>query len=286
MGMETCRLFSEGEIDHFKKTRKLYLNDVSENRGFAETFSTFGRITSLESSIPKLICTSRVPARETRKLLRCRSPQEASNVPVFQFMRRLFNQIGFSLSVQDIDVFTVALRVKPPIYDSPSKQKKTCFTTAEAILRFFFKDLKLKCEVEEIECINEGAEFCIFKCTFEFLSLCRIALDEHDKRLIRLIAKNMAFEELLRDGFDKDEDALRFRLDIIKEYEIIDSQHRLSDRGREFLRFLEEVGDEEDDFEPPWKDIKDISSVVSEVSSFAEALKESSDKDDGGKKNG
>lgn len=285
MGIEVCSLFSEGEIEPLRKSREIYLKDVAQFKGFAETFSTFGRIAWLESSIPTIICASKVPTRETRKLVRCRSTHEASNVPVFQFMRELFNQIGFDLGILDIDTFNITLRIKPPIYKSPTKQNKTCYTTAEAIYRFFSKDLGLECKVEEVRCVNEGAESCDFKCTLDFIPLCKIALDKEDKDIVRLIARNISMEELLREGRYKDADELKFRLDILKEYGIIDEKLKLTEKGKEFLQFLAEEAEEEDDFEPPWKDIKEISSAVSAAESFAEAAKETTNQKNGGRKN-
>jgi predicted hydrocarbon binding protein len=275
--MERCSLFSPEEIETFKKTREIYLNDVANIQGFAEAFSTFGRLTWLESSITKLICTSRVPTRETRKLLRCRNPDQASNVPVFQFMRSLFNQIGFEISIIDIGPRHVTFRIQPPIYESPTKQRKTCYTTAEAICRFFSKDLSLKCNVEEVDCVNEGAESCTFKCALEFIELCRVALDEQDKRLIKLISENLSVEELLEKGYDKDRDALDYRFDVLKEYDIIDNEHKLTENGKLFLDYLIKNPEEEKDFETPWEHVKNISSKVSIASSFAEALKETTD---------
>lgn len=285
MGIEVCSLFSEGEIEPLKKSREIYLKDVAQFKGFAETFSTFGRIAWLESSIPTIICASRVPSRETRKLVRCRSTHEASNVPAFQFMRELFNQIGFELGILDINTFNITLRIKPPIYESPTKQQKTCYTTAEAIYRFFSKDLGLECKVEEVKCVNEGAESCDFKCTLEFISLCKIALDRQDKDLVKLIARNMSLEELLREGYYKDADELKFRLDILREYGIIDEKHGLTEKGKEFRQLLAEEAEEEEDFDPPWKDIKEISSAISAAESFAEAAKETSNQKNGGSKN-
>jgi len=274
-GMEPCSLFSQDEIEPFKKTREVCLKDISGFTGFAEIFSTFGRLSWLESSIPSIICASRVPRKETRKLLRCRNPDQASNVPVFQFMRLLFDQIGFKLVIIEINPFQIIFGIKPPIYDSPVKQKKTCFTTAEAICRFFQKDLGLKCDVDEIGCVNEGAEFCMFKCNLELVPLVKIVLDEHDKELIGLMAKNMSFDQILKEGYFKDPDELKFRLDTIKEYGIIDDALKLTERGKELIDKIGEE-EEEEDFEPPWKGVKDISSAVSLASSFAEAMKETS----------
>lgn len=278
LAMEKCELFSPEEIETFKKTRELYLCDVVRVTGFAEAFSTFGKITELESSIPRLICASRVPARETRKLLRCRNPYEASNVPVFQFMRNLFNQIGFELSIIQIRPFMIIFRIKPPIYESPTKQKKTCYTTAEAIFRFMAKDLGLKCEVEELRCINEGELYCDFRCSLDFISVCNVALDEHDKRLLDMISKGTGPDELLKKGYDENEDALKFRLDILKDYNLIDDDLKLTEKGKEFHDFLVDNPRKEEDFKPPWEGAKDISSTTSMASSFAEALKETSTK--------
>jgi hypothetical protein len=278
LAMEKCELFSPEEIETFKKTRELYLCDVVRVTGFAEAFSTFGKITELETSIPKLICTSRVPPRETRKLLRCRDPLQASNVPVYQFMRNLFNQIGFELSVIKIMPFMIIFRIKPPIYESPTKQKKTCYTTAEAIFRFMAKDLGLKCEVEEVRCINEGELYCDFRCSLEFMSACNVALDENDKKLFDLISMGMGPDELLKEGYDENEEALKFRLEILKDYNLIDDNLKLTEKGKEFHDFLLSNPKKEEDFEPPWNRAKDITSTTSTAASFAEALKETSTK--------
>jgi hypothetical protein len=188
-------------------------------------------------------------------------------------MRLLFEQIGFKLTVVEINPLQILFGIKPPIYESSTIQSKTCYTTAEAICRFFTKDLGLKCQVVEIGCVNEGAEFCVFKCAFDRLEVCRIAFDEHDRDLIKMIAQDMNFDQLLEKGPVENRDELKYRLDTLKEYGVIDDHLRLTDHGKKCCEHLDE-GDEDKDFEPPWKDVKDISSAVCVASSFAEAVKE------------
>ena len=275
--MEECKLFSPDEIEPFKRTREIYLNDVSRFTGFAEAFSNFGRITWLESSITKLICTSRVPPRETRKLLRCRSPEQAVNVPVVQFMKGLFGQIGFDLKLESIKPFQIVFRVRPPIYESPVKQRKTCYTMAEAIYRFFTKDLGLDCKVFEGSCINEGAVSCDFVCVLDFLATAKAALESGEKELVRMLARGMGSDDIRSaGGFEEGE--LEFRLDVLRDYGIIDGGGGLTEKGRELN---DAIADEKEvDFEPPWSEVRDMTETISTASSFAEAIKEGSvDKD-------
>ena len=278
--MEPCRLFSEAEIEPLKKSRELYLQEVSQSKGFAETFSTFGRITWIEASIPRVICSSRVPVKETRKLLRCRSAEETSNVPVFQFMKRLFDQIGFKIELVEIGPYRVLIRVLPPIYESAVKQKKTCYTTAEAVFRFFSKDLGLKCSVEETRCVNAGASSCDFYVVLEPLTTCGAAFDMKDRLLLLLLSEKKD-QGTIAQELGIEPASVHFRLGFLREYGAIDGRNDLTELGTALLAVLRDHPEDED-FRPPWEEISEASDSISMASSFAEAMKDASkDRDKG-----
>ncbi|MDO9536837.1 MAG: hypothetical protein Q7J68_00775, partial [Thermoplasmata archaeon] len=69
-------------------------NGANEFSSFAETIASLGSLTKLESAVATAIKSSKVPPKETRKMLKCMSVQEASNTALFQFMRDLFEKIG------------------------------------------------------------------------------------------------------------------------------------------------------------------------------------------------
>ena len=67
----------------------------NEFSSFAETVASLGTLTKIESAVSAAIKSSRVPAKETRKLLKCMNVQEAGNTALFQFMKDLFDKMGF-----------------------------------------------------------------------------------------------------------------------------------------------------------------------------------------------
>lgn len=128
-------------------------------RSFAELTAALERLNHLEAMIVELVARSRLPRSEVRRMLRCTTTEELVNAPGMQFMRQIFRQVGISL--QPVKVLPFALAFEVP--DSPyvdllrtQESEKTCHFAAEAISRFFARDLGLGCTTEEITCINQG----------------------------------------------------------------------------------------------------------------------------------
>ena len=53
---------------------------------FAEALSSLDRLTKIESKLSVAIRNSKVPWKETRRILKCITPDEFSNTPLFQYV--------------------------------------------------------------------------------------------------------------------------------------------------------------------------------------------------------
>ncbi len=254
----------------------------NEFSSFAETIASLGSLTKLESAVATAIKTSRVPPKETRKLLKCMSVQEASNTAIFQFMRDLFDKIGIGqleIIRNDIFRFDFAIANSPICRLYPHvKGKKTCYITAESLGHFFSKDLSLPGTVEETACRNAGDARCEFAVSLQPLAVYQLALDEIDKSIITSIIDGRGRDQISQALEMADEEIL-FRMNILKRYKILNDDYRITEIGETYHKYGEGMGATEEDFEPPWRDMAKISNAISASTSFAEAFTETADKE-------
>ncbi|MFO7791824.1 MAG: hypothetical protein R6W73_02440 [Candidatus Saliniplasma sp.] len=247
--------------------------------GLARKMAVLGKLTKLESAINTAIDSSEVPLVETRKLLKSRDAHQAKNTAVFQFMKNLFSEIGLGrLNLQEKENFRLVLENK----DNPVKElypdvenKKTCYIVSDALSNFFTEDLKLPAEVEEIACINAGGDLCTFQIDLQPLAVYKIALDEVDDKIIDLIVENYGVEGIA-DEIEVSEEEIDYRIDILQSYHIIDSDLTLTKIGQTYHKYGKSAVDEASDKEaPPWKTISEISNVIADSDSLAEAISNS-----------
>jgi predicted hydrocarbon binding protein len=247
-------------------------------QSFAEAISSLEKLTKIESKISTALEKSRVPWKETRKLLKCMNPAQASNTSLFQFMQDLFLRMGLGKpEITGVSRFQMIFSIKDceicNIYRL-QKSGKICFITSDALLKFFVKDLDLPCSVEETKCIKEGNESCEFKVELQPLGVYKIALDAIDGALINDIISSkfeisrFAEENLMEEG------AVEYRLHVLKSYQIIDSNHKITDIGSTYQKFAQGLRALEEDFDPPWKSLQEITSAIAAKNSFAEAMTE------------
>lgn len=249
---------------------------------FAEAISTLEKLSNIESKISAVIEKSHMPWKETRKLLKCVTPMQASNTPLIQFLQDLFVQIGLGklnvISVSNIQyVFTVSDCEVCKLY--PSVQgKKVCFIIADALASFFLKDLTLPCTVEEIKCSKENGTIdeyvCEFRVDLDPLSVYTIALDDIDKDIVRGIAEKTFDILKFNEKYSLEGGEIEYRLDTLSWYNIIDNNGDLTEIGHTYHKYTMSVTSEEEDFDPPWKSMSEITSAISAKSSFAETLNE------------
>ena len=256
--------------------------DSNEFSSFAETIASLGSLTKLESAVSTAIKTSRVPAKETRKFLKCMSVQEASNTALFQFMTDLFEKVGMGqleLVRNDIFRYDFAIENSPVCRLYPHvKGKKTCYITAESLSQFFTKDLALPGTAEEIACRNAGDKRCEFAVSLQPLAVYQLALDPADRSIISHILDGKSQKKMSED-MDMAEDEISFRMGILKRYKILDDKHQLTEIGETYHKYGEGMGGDEEDFQPPWKDMAIISNAISASTSFAEAFTETASKE-------
>ena len=251
-------------------------DDASVFGSFAETVASLGALTRLESAVAAAIKNSRIPAKESRKFLKCMTAQEASNTALFQFMRNLFDRIGLGqLRLDRNDIFRYVFSVSncPICKLYPNSQgKKTCYITAESIAEFFEKDLGLPGSCEETSCMNEGSEACAFAVSLQPLAVYQLALDVTDKAIIKAIMESATVKSVAEQLEMSDEEAL-YRLRVLQRYRILDDEYAITEIGETYHKYGEGMPAEED-FQPPWKDLAEITSAISASTSFAEAFTE------------
>ena len=256
--------------------------NANEFSSFAETIASLGTLTKLESAISTAIKSSRVPAKETRKMLKCMSIQEASNTSLFQFMRDLFEKVGvgqLELIRNDIFRYDFAIENSPVCKLYPHvKGKKTCYITAESLSQFFSKDLGLPGTAEEIACRNAGDKRCEFAVSLQPLAVYQLALDSVDKSIISSVMDGAAPGKI-SESLEMTEDEAVFRMNILKRYKILDDDYNITEIGETYHKYGEGMGGEEEEFQAPWKDMAMISNAISASTSFAEAFTETASKE-------
>ncbi len=250
--------------------------DQQGKSSLARKFTALAELTKLESFLQAAIESSKVPPSETRKLLKSNSTQQVKNTALYQFMQNLFEEIGLGrLEVVKKRTFQMEFVVeKNPVSNlyTDAKGKRTCFIISDALSDFFVQDLNIPAEAEELECKNAGDKACRFKVELQPLAVYRIALDKTDENIIEFIKKEGTIDGLI-DELDLVQQEMDYRLDVLKTYHILKEDHTLTKIGQTYYKYGKSVIDDElDEFEPPWKTMSEISSSISDSSSFAEAL--------------
>lgn len=248
---------------------------------FAEAISTLEKLTRMETKITAALENSQVPWKESRKLLKCMNPDQMSNTTLFQFMQNLFYETGLGrLEISDVGRFRLNFIVRDCGVCSLYRNKhtgKVCFLIADAILKFFVKNLDLPCSVEEVKCTKEGLDICEFKADLQPLGVYKIALDDTDRFLIG---------DILGDRFDlagfakaneMDEAEVEYRLKVLESYQIVDNSNNITEIGSTYYKFAQGLRALEEDFEPPWVGMAKMSSSIAAKNSFAEAMCETID---------
>ncbi len=237
-------------------------------------------MTKLETGINTALKMSKVPAKETKKMLTARDSEQVRNTALFQFMQVLFKEIGLGkLDIEKASDFSYVFSVK----DSPvpglipdAKGKKTCYITAEMFSSFFSEDMGLSSTSDETLCASEGYDHCEFLVKVNALQAYQIALDENDRKIIGMKIDNPAMTVTsLAEKLGMEEDEVEYRMGILKRYGIFDKNTRVTEIGNTYYRYrLNTPVKEEQDFDPPWSMMKEISSAIAAARSFAEAVSE------------
>jgi predicted hydrocarbon binding protein len=249
-------------------------------RSFAELIATLERLNSLETAIVGIVSRSEVPRGEVRRLLRCATALEASNTPAIQFMRQVFRQVGLDLRLVKVHPFSLAFEIpNSPYIDlvrSPER-KPACYLSSEAIARFFSRDLGLGCTTQEIACLNAGDTVCTFTATLEQGDVRELVLDRTDRLLLKSLLAGEALDDA-RLSLDLSPVELDLRLQILHRYGLVTRSGQLTDAGSRQGRAP--LPDPEEDVEPPWRELEQVSEAVSYATSFAQAARESLQEDD------
>jgi predicted hydrocarbon binding protein len=250
---------------------------------FAEAVATLEKLTKIETKVAVGIDRSLIPWKESRKLLKCMTPDQVSNTSLFQFMQDLFKQIGLGkLQISEVERFKLTFILTEceicRIYRS-QKGNKVCFIASDALLKFFVKGMDLPCSVEESKCIKEGEEVCEFKVDLQPLGVYKIALDETDRALIDEILGDRFRLDEFADEYDMEPGEIEYRLSVLQGYRIVDSDQNITEIGSTYYKFAQGLSALEEDFDPPWKSLADITQAIAAKNSFAEALSETSKSD-------
>jgi hypothetical protein len=124
-----------------------------------------------------------------------------------------------------------------------------------AIQRFFTEDLDLACEVEELECKNAGAPSCKFRVSLQPFGVYQVMLDELDTKLLNELSYETTLDELKKKfAGAMDTTELKHRLNLIKQYMLVDDKFILTDIGNAYLAYLNNpLRKTEEVFTPPWE---------------------------------
>ena len=241
---------------------------------FAEGLAVLGKLTKIDSAVRAAVDSSRVPPSEVRKMLKCSSVTEISNTPVYQFMTDLFENLGLGrMEISRVDNFRYVFSVQDnPIAKAyKMKGRKTFYITSDAIEEFFSKDLGLPSEVNETACINEGAEKCTFTVAVQPLAVYKIALDALDREIIRGLRHGKGVDNISEE-LNMDREEMEYRLSVLKNYRIIDPEHRVTEVGETYYMYMKNQVSVEEDFPAPWEDMQKITSAIAASESFAVAF--------------
>jgi len=236
--------------------------------GFAEAISTLEKLNRLESDIATMISSCKVPAKETRKFLRCTTPEQATNIALFQYMAALFMQLGIDIEISRVEPYMYCLLVKnsaiSDLYSGTSGH--TCHLVCEAISRFFNRDLNLGCSVKETKCVNAADKYCEFEVIVDREDFCRTLLSDEEKFILKELGRSTeATESQASSGISPKE--LEFRLAMFRKLDLVGEDGKATEFGIKCSsRYVEE-----EDVDTPWKEMGELSSAISSAVSFAEA---------------
>jgi hypothetical protein len=147
--------------------------------------------------------------------------------------------------------------IYPALHD-----QKVCVATTDALHRFFKEDLELECMVEETECAKDSGAVCKFKVSLQPISAYQILLDGND-RLILSGKRPHAMEQ----------PELVSRVEILTIYKLLD-RGKLSDIGEAYMQFAGSMPVKEKIFDPPWKTVEELKSIISKHGAFGAAFGE------------
>ena len=250
----------EGELGNFES--------------FAEGLAVLGKLTKIDSAIRAAVDSSRVPPSEVRKMLKCSNATEISNTPLYQFMTGLFENIGLGrMEITKVENFRYVFSVpdNPVAKAYRLKGKKTCYITSDALEEFFTKDLGLPSEAKETACMNEGAEMCTFIVAIQPLAVYKIALDAIDREIIRELRHGKGIGDISGE-LEMDMEEMEYRLSVLKNYKIINKEHRVTEVGETYYMYMKNQASAEEDFPAPWEDMQKITSAIAASESFAVAF--------------
>ncbi len=257
---------------------------------FAQALFTLGKLSELQGKINAAVKSSKVPWVESRKLLKCSTVAEATNTPLFQYMKMLFNQIGLGeLSISDISKFKLsfALEECPVCKLFPNiEDKKTCLITADAISQFFLKDIDVQNKTVETKCRNDGDDECEFVVEMQPLGYYQIVIDDISSGLLTALADRQMEAHSNREEFViklglelglDDEDAL-FRATELRDFMLLDDQLEVTKIGETYTRYLKSsLRRTETKFDPPWLSLREITKTIADSASFAKAFSKSAE---------
>ncbi|MEE9115631.1 MAG: hypothetical protein V3U09_01895 [Thermoplasmata archaeon] len=240
----------------------------SRYSGFAQAISALEKLNRLESDMATILSSCKVPVKETRKFLRCTTPEQLANISLFQYMKALFMQLGVDIEVFKVEPYNYRFVVNnsaiSDLYSGTSG--RTCYLISEAISRFFNRDLNLGCAVEEIECVNAGDQSCEFEISVDREDYCRVTLSDDEKNILGELGSSESVQRLeVYTGMTPEEK--EFHISLFKKLELVGEDGRSTELGVKCSTQFRT----EDDAETPWKDMGELSSAISSAVSFAEA---------------
>lgn len=254
--------------ENFRHSAENSERKEDSHEGFAEAISTLEKLNRLESDIATMISSCKVPAKETRKFLRCTTPKQATNISLFQYMAALFMQLGIDIEISRVEPYKYCFLVRNSAISNlySDTTGHTCHLVCEAISRFFNRDMNLGCSVKETKCVNAADKYCEFEVNVDKEDFCKTLLSDEEKFMLKeLGGSTESTESQVSSGIPPEE--LEFRLATFRKLDLIGEDGKTTEFGtRCSSRYIEE-----EDVDAPWKEMGELSSAISSAVSFAEA---------------
>ncbi len=236
--------------------------------GIARIIYVFGELTKMEAAISTIIAKSKIPTKEIRALLRSENRIQMERTPLFQYMRDFFKEIELgdlrAMSVAPFEIVFGVFNSKIPRFFS-DVNGKTCYITADTLKMFFEKDMDIVADVDEIKCVNEGADHCEFRVRMNPPDVLKYVIDQEDMDVLRA----------LKGGKEPDASE-EFRLRTLARYGLIEGG-KVTILGEKFLEL--DISPSAGMVERPWKKLSEVSEITASAKSFAEAFSRSIDEE-------
>lgn len=234
---------------------------------FSDSVEAFTKAMEIETRIHGIINTAKIPPKEVKKFLaQLEGERDAKLFVEIPAMLQKMSIGCFELEdCRPLEYTFVAKNSPVPEMFAEISCGKVCHTSVEAIQGLFTKALKLPCDVEEIECVKDGASACKFHIRLQPFSAFQAIFDAIDANILEALGggggsgsgaagKKAAAKaklstkqavEKLAESLKIEESEIEARLKTMRAYQLIDKDNAVTEIGKAFMKYLKSEADEE-----------------------------------------